>query len=205
MKPRPARFEAEVIAAGTAVSARYGADRPFFRQLAPQLADVIAQAVFHITRLVEAMLHQRFDCASGGGSPERSHARIPPAPKFDVRRQAGVDESLRIGDRPFIEPGDSGSECRDERVEIGVRQGATGQGSYADFVEAFTVVMGSPLYLFVWETGGSLGYLALAMRLTPTKITARNVPQHSPDPPGASSVPDQACRGRISETEGVFQ
>ena len=168
-------------------------------------AHVVSETIFDISRFVEAARHQRFDSILCGGSTERSDARIPSGTEFDVRRQAGVDESLRIGDRPFIEPGDSGSECRDERVEIGVRQGATGQGSYADFVEAFTVVMGSPLYLFVWETGGSLGYLALAMRLTPTKITARNVPQHPPDLPGASSVPDQACRGRISETEGVFR
>jgi hypothetical protein len=33
------------------------------------------------------------------------------------------------------------------------------------------------------------------------KITARNVPQHSPEPAGSSSVLGEPCRRRISDTE----
>jgi hypothetical protein len=51
---------------------------------------------------VEAALHQRLDPILGGGSPERSDARIPSRAEFDIRRQAGVDEALDAGDRPQL-------------------------------------------------------------------------------------------------------
>jgi hypothetical protein len=44
----------------------------------------------------------------------------------------------------------------------------------------------------------------LTPRSAPTKITARNLAQHSPELPGASSVPNEPCRRRISEAEGIF-
>ena len=47
-----------------------------------------------------------------------------PAPSLDIRRQAGVDEALGVGDRPPVEPGDPGRERVYERVELGIRQGA---------------------------------------------------------------------------------
>jgi hypothetical protein len=58
------------------------------------LAQVVSEPIFDILRLVEAARHQRFDPFLGGGSCERSDARIPPDTELDVRRQAGVDEAL---------------------------------------------------------------------------------------------------------------
>src|SRR5271170_5461791 len=76
--------------------------------LAMDFAHVVSEAIFDIPGLMEAAGHQRFDSILRGGSPERSDARIPSGSEFDVRRQAGVDETLGIGDRPFIELGDPG-------------------------------------------------------------------------------------------------
>src|SRR5258705_7644604 len=84
--------------------------------LARDLAHVISKPIFDIPRLVEAARHQRLDSILGSGSPERSDARIPPGAEFDVRRQAGVDEALGVGDRPFVESGDPGRERLYERV-----------------------------------------------------------------------------------------
>src|SRR5580692_2964282 len=89
---------------------------PWAPGLAPDLAQVVSKPIFDISRLVEASRHQRFDPILGGGSPERSNARIPPGAELDVRRQAGVDEALGVGDRPFVEPGDPCRERLYERV-----------------------------------------------------------------------------------------
>ena len=48
---------------------------------------------------------------------------MPPGTNLDVRRQAGVDQALGVGDRPFVELGDAGRERFYKRVEIGVGQG----------------------------------------------------------------------------------
>src|SRR5579871_1681561 len=80
------------------------------------LAQVVSEPIFDIARLVEASRHQRFDPILSGRSPERSNARIPPGAELDVRRQAGVDEALGVGDCPFVEPGDPGRERLYERV-----------------------------------------------------------------------------------------
>jgi len=74
--------------------------------LARDLAQVVSEPIFDIPRLVEAARHKRLDPLLSGRSPERTDARIPPGAKLDVRRQAGVDEALGVGDRPFVEPGD---------------------------------------------------------------------------------------------------
>jgi hypothetical protein len=74
------------------------------------LAHVVSEPIFDIPRLVEAARHQRFDPILGGGSPERSDARIPPGTELGVRRQAGVDEAFRVGDRPLVETCDP---CRE--------------------------------------------------------------------------------------------
>ena len=92
--------------------------------LARDLAQVVSEAIFDIARLVEATRHERLDPVLGGGSPERSDARIPTRAQLDVRRQAGVDEALGVGDRPFVEPGDPGRERIDERLQFGVGQRA---------------------------------------------------------------------------------
>jgi hypothetical protein len=78
--------------------------------LARDLAQPVSEPIFDIPRLVEAARPQRFDPFLGGGSSERSDARIPPGTELDVRRQAGVDEALGVGDRPFVELGDPGRE-----------------------------------------------------------------------------------------------
>ena len=88
------------------------------------LAQVVSEPILDVARLVEAVRYKRFDPILGGGSPERSDACIPSGAEFDVRRQAGVDEALGVGDRPLVEPGDPGRERLDERVQIGIGQGA---------------------------------------------------------------------------------
>jgi hypothetical protein len=52
--------------------------------LARDLTQVVSEPIFDIPRLVKAARHQRFDSLLGGGSPERSDARIPPAVLIDV-------------------------------------------------------------------------------------------------------------------------
>src|SRR5579864_179034 len=84
--------------------------------LTRDLAQIIPEPVLDIPRLVEAARHKRLDPLLSGGSPERSNARVPPGAEFNVRRQAGVDEALGVGDRPFVESGDPGRERLDERV-----------------------------------------------------------------------------------------
>src|SRR5579863_7364921 len=92
--------------------------------LARDLAQIVSEPIFDIPRLMETARHQRFDPILGGGSPERSNARIPPGAELDVRRQAGVDKALRVGDGPFVELGDPSRKCLYERVQIGVGDGA---------------------------------------------------------------------------------
>jgi hypothetical protein len=75
-------------------------------RLARDLAQVVSEPIFDIPRLVEAARDQGLDPLLGGRSPERSDARIPPGAELDVRRQAGVDEALGLGDCPFVELGD---------------------------------------------------------------------------------------------------
>src|ERR1700683_4721579 len=84
--------------------------------LARDLAQVVSEPIFDIPRFVEPARHQLFDPILRGGSPEGSNAGIPPGAEFDVRGQAGVDEALGLGDRPFIELGDPGRERLYERI-----------------------------------------------------------------------------------------
>src|ERR1700721_2329751 len=86
------------------------------RSLASNLAQIVSEPIFDIPRLVEAARHQRLDPLLGGRSPERSDARIPPGTELDVRRQAGVDEALGLGDCPLIESGDGSREGLYERT-----------------------------------------------------------------------------------------
>jgi len=84
--------------------------------LARDLTDVVSQSIFDVSRLVEAARHQRFDPLLGGGSGDRTHAGIPPGGELDIRRKAGVDEPLGVGDRPFVKSGDPRRERLYERV-----------------------------------------------------------------------------------------
>jgi hypothetical protein len=86
------------------------------KDLARDLAQVVSEPILCISGLVEPALHQRFDPILRGGSPKRSDARIPSGANLDVRRKAGVDEALGVGDRPFVEFGDPGRERIYERV-----------------------------------------------------------------------------------------
>src|ERR1700721_4767451 len=83
------------------------------------LTDVISQSIFDIARLVEAYRHQRFDPLLRSRPADRSHACVPPSGELDIRRQAGVNETLRAGDRPFVEPGDPGRERLYNAARIG--------------------------------------------------------------------------------------
>jgi hypothetical protein len=80
------------------------------------LAQVVSEPIFDIPRLLEAARRECFDPFLGGGSTKRLDARIPPGAEFDVRRQAGVDEPLGVGDRPFVELGDPRRERLYERI-----------------------------------------------------------------------------------------
>src|SRR5580658_11201028 len=101
-------------------------------RLPPDLAEVVSESIFDIPRLMEAARHQRLDPLLRGRSAERSDAGIPSSAKLDVRRQAGVDETLGLGDRPFVELCDSGRKRLYERIQISVREGtinvAVGRG-----------------------------------------------------------------------------
>ena len=115
-----------------ASSARYALDEwlrrlfvaDFGAGLARDLSQVVSEPIFDVAWLVEALRDEGFDSILGGGSTERSDAGVPSGAEFDIRRQAGIDEALGLGDRPFVEPGDPGRERFYECVEIGIGQGA---------------------------------------------------------------------------------
>src|ERR1700691_3452221 len=84
--------------------------------LARDLAEVVCEPIFNISRLMESARHQILDPFLRSGSTERSDARIPPGAKLYVRWQAGVDEALGLSDCPFVELGDPGRERLYERI-----------------------------------------------------------------------------------------
>src|SRR4051794_15628200 len=89
-----------------------------------ELAQVVPEASFHITRRVEAARVQSLYPILGRGASQRSNTRIPPRSDLDIRWQTGVHQALRVRDRPFVELCDAGRERLDESVEFGVRQRA---------------------------------------------------------------------------------
>src|SRR5262245_11986256 len=96
---------------------------PCYRCSAPKLSHVISQAILHITRLVEASLHQLLDPLLSGRPHDRGKAHIPLRSDFEVRRQTGyVDEALGLADRPLIERRDASCKGLDKRVEVGIRK-----------------------------------------------------------------------------------
>jgi hypothetical protein len=60
------------------------------------LAQIVSEPIFDIPRFVEAAPYQRLNPLLGGGSSERSDARIPPGAEFNVRRQAGIYKALGV-------------------------------------------------------------------------------------------------------------
>src|SRR4029077_1713020 len=92
-------------------------------RLAPELADVISQAGFHVARPVTYPLHQHLDPLLRGRAHDRRNAYIPLRRDFEVRRQTGhIGEALRLADRPLVERCDASCERVDKRVELGIRQ-----------------------------------------------------------------------------------
>src|ERR1041385_1007439 len=81
---------------------------------------MVCETILNIPGLVEAARDQRFDSILRDGSPERSNTRVPASAKFDVRRQAGIDQTLGIGDRPFVELSDPGRQCLDVSVQFSI-------------------------------------------------------------------------------------
>ena len=84
-------------------------DSLFFRRSTAELADVISQAVFHITRPVKSLLHQLLDSFLRGRPHDRGKAHVPLRCDLEVRRQTGyVGEALGLADRLLVERGDAG-------------------------------------------------------------------------------------------------
>src|SRR4051812_6951141 len=80
--------------------------------------------VFNIAGVLESAFGQSLDAILSRWPAQRGDARVPTGSKFDVRRQTGVHQPLRLGDRPLVEAGDAGRQCIHISVEFGVRQGA---------------------------------------------------------------------------------
>src|SRR5437762_6411635 len=92
------------------------------KQLTPELPDVIAQAVLHITRLVKSQVHQLLDPLLCGRPHDRGKTHIPLRRDFKVRRQTGhVDEALGLAERPLVERCDAGCDVLDKPVEFTIR------------------------------------------------------------------------------------
>src|SRR4029077_20042584 len=85
---------------------------------AAEASQVIAQSIFDVSLLMEALLEQGLEIALRGRPSDRLYAGIPSLRDFDVRRQARVYETLRVRDRPFVEGGDAGRESIDKPVEV---------------------------------------------------------------------------------------
>ena len=79
-----------------------------------------AQAVFDIAGSLEASRGQRLDAILGGRAAQRCDAGVPAGTELDIRRQAGIDQPLRLSDRPFIEFGDTNRQGVDIGIEVGI-------------------------------------------------------------------------------------
>src|SRR5580700_6903217 len=89
------------------------------RASASEAAQVGAEAILGLSRLVKTQFKKGLDPRLRGRSAYGGHARIPPGCDFHVWRQSGVHQTLGVGDRPLLEPGDASRECLDEPVELG--------------------------------------------------------------------------------------
>src|SRR5262249_11926227 len=95
----------------------------YLKGLSADLADVMSQTVFYISRFVKASLHQFLDPLLRGRAHDRGKAHIPLGCNFEVRRQAGhVDEVFGLGDRPLVERCDPGCERVHKPVEVRIGQ-----------------------------------------------------------------------------------
>src|SRR2546423_6258440 len=93
------------------------------KRLTPELTDVIAQAVLHITRLVKSLIHQLLDSLLCGRPHDRGKTHIPLRRDFEVRWQTGhVGEALGLADRPLVERCDAGCERLDKRIKVSIRE-----------------------------------------------------------------------------------
>src|SRR5262245_18259524 len=72
--------------------------------LATDLADVMTQTIFHMTRLVKSLFYQFLDPTLGGWPHNRGEAHLPLRCDLKVGRQAvHIDKALGLPDRPLIE------------------------------------------------------------------------------------------------------
>ena len=90
-------------------------------RLARKLAEVVSDPVLHITHLVKAARVQRLDPILRGRASEGGTSGVPPGSDLHIWRQAGVDQALRVGDRPFIELRDPSRERLNVGVQVGIR------------------------------------------------------------------------------------
>src|SRR5277367_2526181 len=74
---------------------------------APKFPHIKSEAIFHVARLVKALVEQLLHSLLRGRPRNRVNAGIPPCCHFGVRRQArSVDKVLRIADRPLFDRAD---------------------------------------------------------------------------------------------------
>src|SRR5215467_4830433 len=100
---------------------RHG-NTPFSKGSVPDSTDVVAQAIFHVSRLVKALVQEAADSRLSGRSHDGGKAYVPLRCDLVVRRQTGdVGEALRLADRPLVERCDAVCQPIDELVEIGIR------------------------------------------------------------------------------------
>jgi hypothetical protein len=71
---------------------------------------------------MEPAREQSLNAFLRGGTPQRRDARVPPGAELDVRRQAGIDEALGVGDCLLVKPGNPGRQRVHECVEVGIGQ-----------------------------------------------------------------------------------
>jgi len=91
----------------------------FLRRLAPELADVISQAVFPHHPACEILLHQLLIlfCAAGRMIEARHNPTLGAISKSGGKT-GDVDEALGLADRPLVERRDAGCEGFDKPVEV---------------------------------------------------------------------------------------
>src|SRR5580704_17019251 len=87
-----------------------------------QLSQVIPEPILDVTRFVEPALEQHLEISLRRRTSDRFDAGIPTFGNFDIARQAGIHESLGIGNRPLVEGRDTTGERVDESIELGIRQ-----------------------------------------------------------------------------------
>src|SRR3954470_19668273 len=84
--------------------------------------EVCPKLVFGCPWLVKAKLHECLEPRLCRRSCNRRHACVPSGRDLHIGRQAGVHETLGVGDCPLVECRNACREGGDERVELGIRE-----------------------------------------------------------------------------------